>query len=422
MKFVKKVTKHQLFLPLFSMVLVMLVNIIYDVANGNAVFNFFTISINNGILYGRLIDILNRGSEAAILALGMTLVVSSSAGTDISVGSVMSLAGVSIATVSRVINGSDRVSPRTRQKVLRVIEENGYTPNAFARGLGLNTMHTIGLLCADAADPYLAQAVNDLERRLRQSGYDSLLCCTGYEQETKEKYLSLLLSKRVDGLVLVGSHFVESEEAGNAYIRRAAQEVPVMLLGGALAGQNLYAVRCDERAAMRGAVRRLLASGRQNVLYLYNSMSFSGRNKLAGYREGYADAGRSAPEGLALMLDAYRFDVAQVRELLARKWDAGARFDAVLAADDRLAVGAAKFAKLRGLRIPQDLSIIGCNNSPIARYCDPELTSIDNRLGDLCAACVDGLMAVLEGKPCPADAALPAALVERESTDLPKEE
>lgn len=74
-------------------------------------------------------------------------------------------------------------------------------------------MHTIGLLCADAADPYLAQAVNDLERRLRQSGYDSLLCCTGYEQETKEKYLSLLLSKRVDGLVLVGSHFVESEEA-----------------------------------------------------------------------------------------------------------------------------------------------------------------------------------------------------------------
>lgn len=329
---------------------------------------------------------------------------------------------MSIATVSRVINGSDRVSPRTRQKVLRVIEENGYTPNAFARGLGLNTMHTIGLLCADAADPYLAQAVNDLERRLRQNGYDSLLCCTGYEQETKEKYLSLLLSKRVDGLVLVGSHFVESEEAGNAYIRRAAQEVPVMLLGGALAGQNLYAVRCDERAAMRGAVRRLLASGRQNVLYLYNSMSFSGRNKLAGYREGYADAGRSAPEGLALMLDAYRFDVAQVRELLARKWDAGARFDAVLAADDRLAVGAAKFAKLRGLRIPQDLSIIGCNNSPIARYCDPELTSIDNRLGDLCASCVDGLMAVLEGKPCPADAVLPAALVERESTDLPKEE
>ena len=81
-----------LFLPIFCMVLVMTVNIIYDVASGNFAFNFFTISIRNGVLYGRLIDILNRGSEIAILAVGMTLVVSASAGTDISVGSVMSLA------------------------------------------------------------------------------------------------------------------------------------------------------------------------------------------------------------------------------------------------------------------------------------------------------------------------------------------
>ena len=88
----------QLFLPIFSMILVMLVNVIYDLASGNAPFGFFSISTQvtssgNTILYGRLIDILNRGSEVAILAIGMTLVVSASAGTDISVGSVMSLSG-----------------------------------------------------------------------------------------------------------------------------------------------------------------------------------------------------------------------------------------------------------------------------------------------------------------------------------------
>ena len=93
MKIIKKITHMRLFLPIFSMMLVMAVNIVFDVANGNAVFNFFTISIRNGILYGRIIDILNRGSEAAILAIGMTLVVSASAGADISVGSVMSLSG-----------------------------------------------------------------------------------------------------------------------------------------------------------------------------------------------------------------------------------------------------------------------------------------------------------------------------------------
>ncbi len=89
---VKKLTGMPLFLPVFCMLLVMLVNVIFDAANGNFPFNFFTISVRNGVLYGRLIDILNRGSEIAILAIGMTLVVSSSAGTDISVGSVMSLA------------------------------------------------------------------------------------------------------------------------------------------------------------------------------------------------------------------------------------------------------------------------------------------------------------------------------------------
>lgn len=89
---VKKLVGMPLFLPIFCMVLVMAVNIIYDTANGNFALNFFTVSIRNGILYGRLVDILNRGSEIAILAIGMTLVVSASAGTDISVGSVMSLA------------------------------------------------------------------------------------------------------------------------------------------------------------------------------------------------------------------------------------------------------------------------------------------------------------------------------------------
>lgn len=90
---IKNITKMQLFLPIFSMILVMCINVIYDIANGNAAFNFFYITIKNGVLFGRLIDVLNRGSEVAILAIGMTLVVSSSAGTDISVGSVMSLYG-----------------------------------------------------------------------------------------------------------------------------------------------------------------------------------------------------------------------------------------------------------------------------------------------------------------------------------------
>ena len=94
-------------------------------------------------------------------------------------------AGVSIATVSRVLNGNKNVSDKTKERVLSVMEELGYTPNVFARGLGLNTMHTIGILCSDSSDAFLANAVYYLEQTLRKNGYESFLCCTGYELENK---------------------------------------------------------------------------------------------------------------------------------------------------------------------------------------------------------------------------------------------
>ncbi len=87
--------------------------------------------------------------------------------------------GVSIATVSRVINGKKGVSDATRRRVLSVMNEKGYTPNAFARGLGLRSIKTVGVMCMDVADIYLAAAVSSIERELRRRGYDSLLCCTG---------------------------------------------------------------------------------------------------------------------------------------------------------------------------------------------------------------------------------------------------
>lgn len=105
-------------------------------------------------------------------------------------------AGVSIATVSRVLNGSENVSAETRKKVLAVIEACDYTPNAFARGLGLNSMNTIGILCADSSDLYLANAVYHIEQELRANNYNCILCCTGYKLEDKKKYLNLLVNKK----------------------------------------------------------------------------------------------------------------------------------------------------------------------------------------------------------------------------------
>lgn len=138
---------------------------------------------------------------------------------------IASKAGVSIATVSRVLNGKGNVSEKTKEHVLSIIEEMGYTPNIFARGLGLNSIKMVGILCSDVSDIYYATAVSTIEKELRQSGYDSLLCCTGDNIEDRKKSIDLLLSKRVDAILLVGSTF--KEKSDNSHILDAAKTFPL---------------------------------------------------------------------------------------------------------------------------------------------------------------------------------------------------
>ena len=150
---------------------------------------------------------------------------------------IASQARVSIATVSRVLNGKGDVSEKTRNHVLQVIEELGYTPNIFARGLGLNSIKMVGILCSDVSDIYYATSVSVLEKELRKRGYDSLLCCTGDQLEDRKKSIELLLSKRVDAIILVGSTF--KERGDNSHIVDAAKKVPVILVNDYIQAPNI---------------------------------------------------------------------------------------------------------------------------------------------------------------------------------------
>lgn len=324
-------------------------------------------------------------------------------------------AHVSIATVSRVLNGNPNVSEKTRLKVISVMEELGYTPNIFARSLGLNTMKTIGIMCADSSDPYLANAIYYLEQELRRYGYDSILCCSGYAPETKKKYLELLLSKRVDAIILAGSHYVEPRKKDNEYLMDAAKKLPVMLVNGRLEGQNIYSVLCDDRGAVKKAASALLNAGRQSILYLYCGSSYSNMEKLRGYRDAFTAAGLTVKEKL-ICLCPKNLDACTA--LLNTICEEGTEFDAVLAAEDLMAVSAVKYAHKKKLAIPQQLNIIGYNNSILSRCTDPEITSVDNQVEALCTTTVNTLMKVLDGGTPPACATLSANLICRGTTEF----
>ena len=325
-------------------------------------------------------------------------------------------AGVSIATVSRVLNNSPHVSENTRKKVMAVIEGTGYVPNAFARGLGLNTMKTIGLLCPDASDPYLAQALTFLERAFRQQGYDCLLSCTDKELPARQQGVELLKSRHVDGIVLMGSSFIEDDPANNAYISEAAKSVPVVLLNGAFPCENVYGVQCDDQRAVTEATLSLLDSGCRRILCLYHSGNYSGRKKLAGYRDAHRLRGMEVDEKLLCFFDHDKGSVHQVCQTLLALDRKGLQFDAVLTSEDILSVGALKYARAVGKRVPEDLAVIGYNNSSLCQCTEPELTSVDNKLLAICEHIVTTMLGVLEGKEMPQKTVFTGELVKRAST------
>lgn len=301
-------------------------------------------------------------------------------------------AGVSIATVSRVLNGNSKVSEKTRQKILAVMEETGYQPNVFARGLGLNTMNTVGVMCADSSDIVLASAVYHVEQELHKYQYDVLLCCTGYETKEKAKYMNLLLSKRVDALILVGSSFIEKNMEKNQYIIEAAKEVPVMLVNAYLDAPNIYCAVCDDREMMCQATREFLAQNRK-ILYLYRSLSYSGRQKIQGIRDAFQEYGKKPEKNqLVLMKDS---SIEDTRKLLEERWNQGETWDVVMTSDDELAIGVCKFAKAHHLKVPQDIQILGYNNSKISICSEPEISSVDNHMREAGSLAVDLLMKIL---------------------------
>ena len=325
-------------------------------------------------------------------------------------------AGVSIATVSRVLNGSGIVSEKTRKKVLDVISRYEYTPNAFARGLGLNTMKTIGILCADSSDLYLAKAVYYIEQKLRLNGYDSILCCTGYDLEAKAAAVNLLINKKVDALILAGSNFIYENDADNQYVTDAAAQLPLMLLNAALDAPNVYSVISDDFTSVYEATLQMISGGVRDIVYFYNSASYSGKKKLAGYLAAMEEKKLMNGAELVQFYQGSHEDIPAMTEHLKKLHNGGTRFHGVIASDDTLALAAVKFAKLMGYSLPEDFSVLGYNNSMLVNCCDPELTSIDNKLETLCQHLINTLMGVLSGNEMPKKTVFSGEIIRRGTT------
>lgn len=316
-------------------------------------------------------------------------------------------AGVGASSVSRVLAGHPDVSERMRVAVMEAVDELGYRPDLLARGLRSGRTGTVGFVVADIANPMVAQTVTGAERRLREAGYSMLLTNSEGRAEQDAGSIELLEQRSVDGLLLLLSD--EQSESTVTAVRRA--ECPVVLLDREIPdGEGIARVSFDHRPGMAAATKSLVDLGHREIGLLIGGPRRPSRERRAGVEEAIAAepaARLSVFEGDLTVADG---EVA-ARRLLA----ADPRPTAVVAAGNVICEGALLAFNRLGVRIPEDISLISCDESPAALLHQPPISVVRRDMSAFGLRGAELLISQLEGEPSVEEVVLPTEFIARSS-------
>ncbi|MFD8966855.1 LacI family DNA-binding transcriptional regulator [Streptomyces sp. NPDC059568] len=286
---------------------------------------------------------------------------------------VAALAGVGRGTVSRVINNSPRVKDTTRHLVEQAIAQLGYIPNRAARALAGSRTDAVALVIPETekrffAEPYFSDIVHGVGDGLADTDLQLLLTLVRTEKE-RQRFLQYARARRIDGVLLVSLH--DSDTLPDLL---AAMEMPTVLSGRRSGDESVSYVDSDNVGGARAAVRHLSASGRRGIATITGPLDmYVAQCRLRGYEE----AVRNTPGGPRPSWIAHGdFTEESGRRAMAELLALHPGLDAVFAASDVMAVGALHTLRAAGRRIPEDVAVVGFDDSPIARHTDPQLTSV----------------------------------------------
>ncbi len=323
-------------------------------------------------------------------------------------------AGVSTATVSRVISGTTRVKPATRAGVMAAVAALGYRPSGVARSLKLRSTRTIGLVVTDIANPYFPKIVRAVEDAAFERGHTVLLCDGADDPSREEAYLDLLIERRVDGIVIASSGL---EERFREWLVR--RPLPVVLVNCTARGAALPAILSDNRAGGRLAAEHVLALGHRRIGHI----SAPSRNAAAGERlAGIGDAIQAVPGAeLAVVEGDGTVEGGEVatRRLLDRLPGP----TAILCYNDLTAIGVVRAVRDRGRRVPADVSVVGYDDIPLSAWLEPALTTVAQDTSEMGRWAVERLVERIAGRGTEPAAdgvvLLPVRLMVRASTAPP---
>jgi LacI family transcriptional regulator len=296
-------------------------------------------------------------------------------------------AQVSIATVSRVVNGHGNVTDATRARILGVAERLRYVPDSAARSLITGLTHTIGVLLPDLYGEFFSEIIRGIDLAARKRGLHLLL--SGVHGSSADAADAIrALRGRVDGLLIMSPHADSAFLAANL-----TDDTPTVLMNTRVLGNSHPAFVVDNRAGARTVVEHLAARGRRRIAFVAGPRdNFDAAERLVGYREGLAHA---LPDAVALILDGDFSEEGGYRagqQLLKLP----VRPDAVFAANDTMAIGCLFALTEAGLRVPDDVALAGFDDIPIARFVSPPLTTVRVSIAELGSRALDRLAAAID--------------------------
>lgn len=278
-------------------------------------------------------------------------------------------AGVSVATISRVLNHPEAVAPDTREHILSIMESLNYTPNWFARGLKLNRTSVIALFIPDILDLGYMEIAKGVEDVAHQKKYNIMLCTTEEERNKEKEYIENFIARKVDGIILVSSSLNK-----NDLTQIKKQDVPVVLVGKneGLIGENI--VYTDYITASAEAVKHMIEIGHRKIGMICGSRpKIENLDKVEGFRKTITVEGLSyQPEYIVEEENSIEGGYLGACKLL----NLTDRPEAIFVTSDIMAIGAMEKIKQTGLKIPQDIAVVGFDNLKISGFIEPKLTTV----------------------------------------------
>ena len=328
-------------------------------------------------------------------------------------------AGVSVTTVSHVINQSRPVSDELRERVLLAMQELGYQPNTLARSLRRGETKTIGIIVPDSANPFFAEVARGIEDTSFENGYSVILCNTDNNLDKESLYTNVLVEKQVDGILFVAAGL--SAENIQVLQRRG---MPLVIIDRQVTGVQVDSVLTDNISGGKLATRHLIEQGYQNIGLITGPIDWwEARERARGWRDALIDAGLDPGESQIVHGD---WMAASGEQGLKRLLEQCPNLDAVFVSNDQMALGVLQVACREGIQVPQELVVVGFDGIPEAAYYWPPLTTVYEDLRELGRTAVRELSQIVEaghrgesGVPPKAISLVPELIV-RESSELTK--